>query len=68
MRRSDLFQHILVITMSLQVLNYGSPTLYQCEKKSLVIEIKKKADTVRITSTQSLPYIENQLLNSKVAH
>lgn len=58
MRRSDLFQHILVITMSLQVLNYGSLTLYQCEKKSLVIEIKKKADTVRITSTQSLPYIE----------
>ena len=32
MRRSDLFQHTIFITINLQVLPYGALTLYQHEK------------------------------------
>ena len=53
LKAKDLIQHMLVAAMSLLDFNYGSLAVSHHEKKCLVIEIKKKAATVEITSIQS---------------
>lgn len=57
-----------VSTMNSQVFDYGSLVLFQYKNSSLIIVIKKKADTLKTTITQSQPGIENLLLNIKVVH